>query len=110
MNGNVFKRVKNSPYLKRSFQELSTSGALTIKAKDFANEVTNVQVVQRNLRTENNVTREHVKNNLDVRKILTDRNIVPEKLPRAEDVKKLERRFKSEEKKLPKQTAKLKER
>lgn len=81
---------------------------ITIKAKDFANEVTNVQVVQQNLRTENDVTREHVKNNLDVRKILTDRNIVPEKLPPAEDVKKLERRFKSEEKKLPKQTPKLK--
>lgn len=81
---------------------------ITIKAKDFANEVTNVQVVQQNLRTENDVTREHVKNNLDIRKILTDRNIVPEKLPPAEDMKKVERRLKSEEKKLLKQTPKLK--
>lgn len=77
---------------------------ITIKAKDFANEVTNVQVVQQNLRTEHDVTREHVKNNLDVRKILTNRNIVPEKLPAGEDVKKVERRLKSEEKKLLKQT------
>lgn len=81
---------------------------ITIKAKDFANEVTNVQVVQQNLKTEHDVTREHVKNNLDVRKILTNRNIVPEKLPPAEDMKKVERRLKSEEKKLPKQTSKLK--
>ncbi len=80
---------------------------ITIKAKDFANEVTNVQVVQQNLRTENDITREHVKNNLDVRRILTDRNIVPEKLPPAEDVKKVERRLKSEEKKLPNQAPKL---
>ncbi len=81
---------------------------ITIKAKDFANEVTNVQVVQQNLRTESDVTREHVKNNLDVRKILTDRSIVPEKLPPAEDVKNVERRLKSEEKNLPKQASKLK--
>lgn len=82
--------------------------AITIKAKDFANEVTNVQVQQRDLRTETEVSLEHVKNNLDVRKILTDRNIVPENLPAAEDIKKLKQRLKSEEKKLPKQVPKLK--
>ncbi|QQR81367.1 MAG: DNA damage-inducible protein D [Deltaproteobacteria bacterium] len=73
---------------------------ITIKAKDFANEVTNIQVIQQNLKTENNVTQEHVKNNLDVRKILTNRKIFPEKLPPSEDVKKVERRLKLEEKKL----------
>lgn len=80
---------------------------ITIKAKDFANEVTNVQVVQQALKNEQEVTHEHVKNNLDVRKILTDRNIMPEKLPPAEDVKKVGRRLKLEEKKLPKQAPKL---
>jgi DNA-damage-inducible protein D len=82
---------------------------ITIKAKDFANEVTNVQVGQQNLKTEHDVTREHVKNNSDVRKILTDRKIIPEKLLPAEDVKKVERRLKSEEKKLSKQISRLKE-
>lgn len=76
---------------------------ITIKAKDFANEVTNMQVKQQDLHDEPNIAREHVKNNQDVRKILTDRNIRPEALPPAEDVKKVERRVKSEEKKLPKQ-------
>jgi len=80
---------------------------ITIKAKDFSNEVTNVQVVQQSLRTENDITHEHVKNNLDVRKILTDRNIIPENLPPGEDVKKVERRLKFEEKKLPKRMPKL---
>jgi DNA-damage-inducible protein D len=80
---------------------------LTIKAKDFVNEVTNTQVKQHDLQGESDITREHVKNNQDVRKLLTDRNIVPEHLPAAEDVKKLERRLKSEEKKLPKQTPRL---
>lgn len=80
---------------------------ITIKAKDFANEVTNTQVKQQNLHGEPDITREHVKNNQDVRKILTDRNIVPEALPPAEDVKKLERRLKSEQKKLPRQAPRL---
>lgn len=80
---------------------------ITIKAKDFANEITNTQVKQQNLHDEAGITREHVKNNTDVRKLLTDRAIVPEALPPAEDTKKLERRLKSEEKKLPRQTAKL---
>ncbi|MDR1776675.1 MAG: DNA damage-inducible protein D [Desulfovibrio sp.] len=80
---------------------------ITIKAKDFANEITNTQVKQRDLRGEPGITQEHVKNNRDVRKLLTDRDIVPENLPAAEDAKKLERRLKSEEKKLPKQAPRL---
>ena len=80
---------------------------ITIKAKDFANEITHTQVKQQDLQGETGITQEHVKNNRDVRKLLTDRNIVPENLPPAEDVKKLERRLKSEEKKLPKQASRL---
>ncbi len=75
---------------------------LTIKAKDFANEVTNVQIKEQDLQGELDISREHVRNNRDVRKILTDRNIRPEALPPAEDLKKVDRRLKSEEKKLPK--------
>ena len=75
---------------------------ITIKAKDFANEITNFNIKQRELRTETGITSEHVKNNQEVRKLLVDRGIVPEALPPAEDVKKVERRLKSEQKKLPK--------
>lgn len=82
---------------------------ITIKAKDFANEITNTQVKQQDLRDEPGITREHVKNNADVRKLLTDRHIVPEELPAAEDVKKVERRLKSDEKKLPRSTSKLRD-
>jgi DNA-damage-inducible protein D len=80
---------------------------ITIKAKDFANEITNTQVKQQDLQGELKITGEHVKNNRDVRKLLTDRQIAPETLPAAEDVKKLERRLKSEEKKLPVQATRL---
>src|SRR3546814_15367251 len=78
--------------------------AITIKAKDFANEVTNMQIKQQDLRDEPDISREHVKNNQDVRKILTDRNIQHESLPPAEDVKQVERRLKAEAKKLPKRS------
>jgi DNA-damage-inducible protein D len=79
---------------------------ITIKAKDFANEVTHLQVKQQDLLAEPAITEEHVRNNADVRKILTDRNICPEALPPAEDVRRVQRRLKAEEKKLPR-TAKV---
>ena len=80
---------------------------ITIKAKDFANEITNTQVKQQDLQGEPGISREHIKNNRDVRKLLTQRDIVPEDLPAAEDAKKLERRLKSEAQKLPRLTPKL---
>ncbi len=80
---------------------------ITIKAKDFANEITNYNIKQHELGTEGKITSEHVKNNEEIRKLLRDRGIVPEQLPPAEDVKKVERRLKSEERKLLKATEKL---
>lgn len=80
---------------------------ITIKAKDFANEITSFNIKRDDLRTEATITVEHVKNNQDVRKLLLDRNIRPEALPPAEDAKKVERRLASDAKKLPKLTEKL---
>jgi DNA-damage-inducible protein D len=83
---------------------------ITIKGKDFANEITNFNINQHALQTESGITDEHVKNNREVRKLLVDRGIVPESLPPAEDVKKVERRLKAEQKKLPKQVEPLESR
>ncbi|WP_295384021.1 DNA damage-inducible protein D [uncultured Thiodictyon sp.] len=77
---------------------------ITIKAKDFANEITVFNISKDDLRTETGVTNEHVKNNADVRQLLMDRGIVPENLPAAEDAKKVERRVLAEQKKLAKQS------
>lgn len=74
---------------------------ITIKAKDFANEITNFNIKERNLRSEERIASEHEKNNKDVRSLLVERGIVPEKLPAAEDVKKVERRLKADGRKLP---------
>jgi DNA-damage-inducible protein D len=74
---------------------------ITIKAKDFANEITNFSIKRDYLHTEAQITREHIKNNREIRKLLGRRKIKPEDLPPAEDVKKIERRLSTEEKRLP---------
>ena len=74
---------------------------ITIKAKDFANEITNFNIKRDSLRSETGISEEHVKNNKDVRDLLMQRGIQPEALPPAEDIKKIERRALSEAKNLP---------
>lgn len=80
---------------------------LTIAAKNLATEMTNHNVRQENLQGESAITDEHVQNNLSVRGMLGQRGIQPEKLPAEEDIKKLERRVKSDAKKLEKASGKL---
>lgn len=80
---------------------------ITIKAKDFATEITIFNTREKSYNTENAISSEHIKNNKGVRKLLLERGIKPEELPAEEDIKKLERRVKSEEKKLGKKPDKL---
>lgn len=80
---------------------------LTIAAKNLATEMTNHNVQQDNLRGEPAITHEHVKNNESVRDMLGQRGIQPEKLAAEEDLKKLERRVKTEDKKLAERTKTL---
>ena len=80
---------------------------LTIAAKNLATEMTNHNVQQENLRGEPAITHEHVKNNESVRDMLGQRGIQPEKLAAEEDLKKLERRVKTEDKKLAERTKTL---
>lgn len=73
---------------------------ITIKAKDFAAEITHFNVKKEGLQGEPQITEEHVKNNQGVRGVLVQRNIYPEELPPEEDIKKLERQIEREGKKL----------
>jgi len=73
---------------------------VTIKAKDLAAEMTNYTVKTSDLRGERRISRQHIENNLNVRQALVSSGIEPEYLPAEEDIKKVERRLKSEEKKL----------
>lgn len=82
---------------------------LTIAAKNLAAEMTNYNVEEKNLMGERPITDEHIQNNSSVREMLGQRGIKPENLPPAEDIKKLERRVKSQEKELAKKSGKLPE-
>ena len=82
---------------------------LTIAAKNLATEMTNFNVEEKNLHGEEPITEEHVQNNLTIRNMLGERGIRPEELPVSEDIKKLERRVKMQEKKIAAQSSKLPE-
>ena len=80
---------------------------LTIKAKDFATELTSYNVVEKDLKGESSISKEHIDNNLAVRKILKERGVKPEALPPAQDISKLKRKLSSEEKKVLKDVKKI---
>ena len=69
--------------------------------------MTNYNVGQKDLYGEAKITKEHIQNNQSVRSMLARRGIKPENLPPAEDIKKVERRVASNEKKIEKNTPKL---
>jgi len=77
---------------------------LTIKAKDFATELTSHNVTEKDLKGNEKISKEHIDNNLAVRKMLIERGVKPEQLPPSEDVKKLQRKLEGEEKKMLKDT------
>ena len=81
---------------------------ITIKAKDFATEITIFNIKDKDIHQGDQIAWEHITNNKSVRKLLLERGIRPEELPPEEDVKKLERRVKSEDKKFVKNPDKLK--
>ncbi len=80
---------------------------LTIAAKNLATEITNYNVEEKDLQGEQSITTEHMQNNQTVRDMLGQRGIKPEELPPSEDIKKLERRVKSQEKRMAKEVGKL---
>lgn len=77
---------------------------LTIKAKDFATELTSHNVTEKDLKGEQQITKEHIDNNAAVRNMLQQRGVKPEALPPAEDIKKLQRKLDGEEKKILKES------
>ena len=92
----AFKRRLGAPDKRPLADFLPT---VSIKAKDLAAEMTQVNVQSKDLRGVPPIEKEHIDNNTAVRKMLIERGITPERLPAAEDVKKVERRLKSEDKK-----------
>ncbi|WP_407264574.1 DNA damage-inducible protein D [Tenacibaculum maritimum] len=81
---------------------------ILLKAKDFATEITIFNAKENNMKTESQISKEHITNNKSVRKTLISRGIKPENLSPEEDISKIDRRLKSEEKKSLKNPKKLK--
>ena len=73
---------------------------ISIKAKDLAAEMTGLNVQTKDLNGQKPIENEHVGNNSAVREMLLKRGITPENLPTAEDVKKIQRKLQSDEKKV----------
>jgi len=69
--------------------------------------MTSVNVQTKDLHGVRPIEKEHIDNNLAVRKMLLERGIIPEQLPPAEDIKKVEPKLKSDEKSIEKTTRKL---
>lgn len=103
LNTQMMKQKMNIPAGRPLADFLPT---LTIKAKDFATELTSHNVVEKELHGQEQISNEHIENNLAVRKILQERGVKPENLPSVEDVKKVQRRLESDEKKILKEVKK----
>ncbi len=102
---NDMKRKLQIPENRPLADFLST---LTIKAKDFATELTGHNVVEKDLRGHDKIGKEHIDNNLAVRRMLIERGVRPEMLPPSEDVSKVRRKLESDEKKMLKDAQKNK--
>ncbi len=98
--GNTTLSMKNKLSVPKSRALADFLPTVTIAAKNLATEITNHNVRQNDLQGERSITDEHVQNNKSLRDMLAERGIKPEELPAEEDLKKLERRVKSDEKRL----------
>ncbi len=100
----IMKKRLNIPGSKPLADFLPT---ITITAKNLATEITNFNVKKDSLTGEPSITKEHVRNNTDVRRLLSNRGIKPEELPPEEDLKKLERKIKKGEKEIAEKSKKV---
>ncbi|WP_158861262.1 DNA damage-inducible protein D [Lunatibacter salilacus] len=94
LNTQMLKRKMGVPVSRPVADFLPT---ISIKAKDLAAEMTGLNVQSKDLIGQTKIEKEHVDNNFAVRKMLTQRGIVPENLPPSEDVKKLQRKLEGDE-------------
>lgn len=105
--GHTTEDMKNRLGIKSTRPLADFLPTLTIAAKNLATEMTNYNVEQKDLYGEHSITTEHMDNNRSIRQMLGQRGIRPEELPAAEDIKKVERRVASNEKKIEKSSSKL---
>jgi len=105
LNTQMLKRKMGVPANRPVADFLPT---ISIKAKDLAAEMTGLNVQTKDLKGQIRIENEHIENNRAVREMLNKRGIIPENLPPAEDVKKLQRKLEGDDKKILKDSKKKK--
>ena len=98
--GHTTAQMKTKLRVPRSKPLADFLPTITITAKNLATEITNFNVKKDELSGEEKITKEHMRNNADVRGLLTKRGIKPEELPPEEDIQRLERKVKKDEKRI----------
>ena len=98
---------KSTQAMKSQWKVPDFAPTIILKAKDFATEITIHNARENKMRSEPQISHEHITNNHAVRDTLINRGIRPESLPPAEDVKKVQRRLSSDDKKALKNPDKL---
>ena|SRR5690554_48136 len=79
--GKTTQQMKNKLNVPKGRALADFLPTITIKAKDFATEITVFNTKEKNLKNEKQISAEHITNNRSVRKILLSRGIKPEELP-----------------------------
>ena len=97
--GYTTEQMKNKWNLPKSRALADFAPTIVMKAKDFATEITIFNAKANQMQTEQEISGEHITNNESVRNTLIERGIRPENLSPDEDVKKVERKLQSDEKK-----------
>ncbi len=98
--GRTTQEMKEKRWLKPRQPLADAMPTILLKAKDFATEITIYNAKQKNMKTESQISREHVTNNSSVRDTLISRWIVPEEVKPEPDIKKLEKQIDTETKKM----------
>ncbi len=97
--GYTTEQMKNKWKVPKSRALADFAPTIVLKAKDFATEITIFNAKAKQMQTEQEISGEHITNNESVRNTLIERGIRPENLSPSEDVKKVERKLQSDEKK-----------
>lgn len=105
--GNDTKTMKNKLQVPDTRPLADFLPSVTINAKNLAMDITNINIEQKDLYGEPPITDEHVQNNIEIRDLLIKRGVYVERLDKAKDIKKIERKIKSNAQKLLKNTKNL---
>jgi DNA-damage-inducible protein D len=89
--GRTTQEMKSKRWLKMTQVLADFMPTILLKAKDFASEITIYNTRQNDMKTEHQISKEHVMNNDSVRKTLVSRGIIPEEVAPEPDIKRLER-------------------